>query len=237
LNGPEIHPLTWKKVGKDINALIKQGDVPEYFFSYWGIIRDLLKQSEEGGEGARLLARTEDFLENSLSLSHKSETKPPANRQSWPSIIDAPFTVSILEVLAGKGYLIPNEWNKVVQSVLTRGQYLTLNSEFVDREENLAANNRKNPTSKKASWTADKICGKVNFTADIKQLGLSPGVLAQRAQVALGAWCAVPAAGALSFPLTKIIHGPQESYAQFAARLQEAAERILGPEESVGLLV
>ena len=39
--------------------------------------------------------------------------------------VNAPFTVSILEGLAGEGYLIPNEWNKVVQSVLTRGQYLT----------------------------------------------------------------------------------------------------------------
>jgi hypothetical protein len=37
LNGSEIHPLTWNKVGKDINALIKQGEsVPESFFSYWG---------------------------------------------------------------------------------------------------------------------------------------------------------------------------------------------------------
>ena len=48
---------------------------------------------------------------------------------------------------------------------------------------------------------------------------------------------AVPATGALTMPLTKIIQGPQESYAQFVARLQEAAERILGPEESEGLLV
>ena len=82
---------------------------------------------------------------------------------------------------------------------------------------------------KTASWTADKICGKGNFAADIKQLGLSPGVLAQMAQAALGAWRAVPAAGALTTPLTKIIQGPQESYAQFVARLQEAAEKILGP--------
>jgi hypothetical protein len=68
LNGSEIYLLTWNKVGKDINALIKQGeDVPESFFSNWGIIRDLLKQSGEGREGARLLALTEDFLENSRS--------------------------------------------------------------------------------------------------------------------------------------------------------------------------
>jgi hypothetical protein len=214
LNGSEIHPLTWNKVGKDINVLIKQGeDVPESIFSYWGIVRDL-KQAEKGGEGARLLALTEDFLENSRSPSCKSETKPLVNRQSQPSlIIDAPFTISILEDLAGEGYLIPNEWNKVVQSVLTRGQYLTWKSEFVDRGENMAANYRKNPTSKTASWTADKICGKGNFAADIKLLGLSPCILAQTAQVSLGAWRAVPAAGALTTPLTKIIQGPQESYA------------------------
>jgi hypothetical protein len=76
LSGPEIHPVTWNKVGKEINSLIKQGDVPESFCSYWGIVRDLLKQAEEGGEGTRLLALTEDFLENSHSQSRKSETKP-----------------------------------------------------------------------------------------------------------------------------------------------------------------
>jgi hypothetical protein len=66
LNGSEIHPLTWNKVGKEINSLIKQGeDVPESIFSYWEIVRDLLRQAEEGREGARLLALTEDFLENS----------------------------------------------------------------------------------------------------------------------------------------------------------------------------
>jgi hypothetical protein len=122
--------------------------------------------------------------------------------------------------------LIPNEWNKVVQSVFTRGQYLTWKSEFVDRRENLAANNRKSPSSETVSWTADKICGKGNFTADIKQLGLSPGVLAQTAQAALGAWHVIPAAGALTMPLTKIIQGPQESYVQFVARLQEAAREF-----------
>ena len=69
----------------------------------------------------------------------------------------------------------------------------------------MAANNRKNPTSKTASWTADKICGKGNFAADKKQLGLSPGILAQTAQAALGVLRPVPDAGVLTMPLTKII--------------------------------
>jgi hypothetical protein len=63
LNSPGIHPLTWNKVSKDINALIKQGeDVPESYFSYWRIVRELLKQAGEGGEGTHLLALTEDFF-------------------------------------------------------------------------------------------------------------------------------------------------------------------------------
>jgi hypothetical protein len=64
LSGPEIHLLTWNKVGKNINDLIKKSEhIPEpFFFSYYGIIRDLLKDAEQGGEGARLLALNEDFF-------------------------------------------------------------------------------------------------------------------------------------------------------------------------------
>ena len=151
--------------------------------------------------------------------------------------MNAPFTVSILEGLSGSGYLTPGEWIKVVQSVLSRGQYLTWKSEFIDKAENLAAGNRKNPLSKTASWTADKLCGRGAFTSEEKQRGLSPGILAQTAQAALSAWRAVPASGTVTTPLTKIIQGPQEPYAQFVGRLQEAAERILGPNESEGILV
>jgi hypothetical protein len=76
LSGPEIHPLKWNKVDKNINDLIKKGEnIPQPFFSYYGIIRDLLKDAEQGGEEARLLALTEDFLEASHSPSGKSETK------------------------------------------------------------------------------------------------------------------------------------------------------------------
>ena len=33
LSGPEIHPLTWNKVGKNINDLIKKVEnIPESFF-------------------------------------------------------------------------------------------------------------------------------------------------------------------------------------------------------------
>ena len=88
LSGPEIHPLTWNKVGKNINDLIKKGEnIPEPFFSYYGIIRDLLKDAEQGGEGARLLALTEDFSVASCSPFSKSETKKDLNDGSSSSAI------------------------------------------------------------------------------------------------------------------------------------------------------
>jgi hypothetical protein len=59
----------------------------------------------------------------------------------------------------------------------------------------------------------------------------------QTAQAPLAACRAVQATGALTNPLTKIVQGSQESYAQFVVRLQEAPERSLGPHENEGLLV
>jgi hypothetical protein len=95
LSGPEIHPLMWNKVGKNINDLIKKGEnIPEPFFSYYGIIRDLLKDTEQGGEGARLLALTE----NSCLLSGKSETKKDLTYHSSSSsaIINMPDPIRSL---------------------------------------------------------------------------------------------------------------------------------------------
>lgn len=57
----------------------------------------------------------------------------------------APFTLSILESTAGNGYLLPGECTRMVQSVLTRGQYLTWKSEFQDRADALARQYRKHP--------------------------------------------------------------------------------------------
>jgi hypothetical protein len=50
-------------------------------------IRDLLKDAEQGGEGARLLALIEDFLGASCLLSGKSETKKDLKDHSSSSSI------------------------------------------------------------------------------------------------------------------------------------------------------
>ena len=63
VHGPDIHPLTWKKVGKEINDHLRNGkEVPKSFFSFYGIIRDILKDSGKEGQASHLLALYEDFI-------------------------------------------------------------------------------------------------------------------------------------------------------------------------------
>nr|AIX10022.1 Gag [Monodelphis domestica] len=142
--------------------------------------------------------------------------------------LNAPFTLSILEGLGGEGHMLPSEWSKVVQSVLSRGQFLIWKAEFLERAENQAKLNLKNAQT--ATWTVDKIVGRDRFASESQQMRLTPGLLMQTAQAAMAAWRAVPAAGSVTAPLSKILQGPNEPYAQFVAKLLETAERVLGQD-------
>ncbi|XP_016288695.2 endogenous retrovirus group K member 8 Gag polyprotein-like [Monodelphis domestica] len=142
--------------------------------------------------------------------------------------LNAPFTLSILESLGGDGHLLPSEWTKVTQSVLSRGQFLTWKAEFQERVENQAKSNLTNPQT--ANWTVDKLIGRGRYAPDTVQLRLPPGLLMQTAHAALAAWRAVPASGAITAPISKILQGPNEPYAQFVARLLETTERVLGQD-------
>lgn len=76
---------------------------------------------------------------------------------------NAPFTISFLEALPGGGFLLPGEWIRIVQSVLSRGQFLTWKADFVDRCQTLAAANQRNPNSPTARWSIDKLCGQGRY--------------------------------------------------------------------------
>ncbi|XP_028626364.1 endogenous retrovirus group K member 6 Gag polyprotein-like [Grammomys surdaster] len=150
---------------------------------------------------------------------------------------NAPFTLSLLESLSGNGYLLPGEWIKVIKTVVDRPQFLIWKAEFLDRAQNIASRNQRNPLAPTASWSADKICGQGKYSSEEKQKGLSPGILAQTAEAALGAWRVMPPKGSAFSPLSKITQGHQEPFAQFVARIQETVERMFGPEETEGKMV
>lgn len=138
---------------------------------------------------------------------------------------------SMLEALSGGGYLTPGEWLRVTQAVLSRGQFLAWKADFFDRCQTRAGSNQKDPRAPEAAWTFDKLTGQGRYVSESRQLRLPVGLLAQVKEASLGAWKAVPSKGVLTMPLTKVIQGPQEPFSEFVARLQEVAERVLGPGE------
>lgn len=147
----------------------------------------------------------------------------------------APFTLSILEGLGQGGKLIPGEWMKVAQSVLSRSQYLTWKAELMEKLENQADINKQNAAT--TSWTLDKLTGRGKYAAESKQQTLPIGLLNQLTQAALAAWRAIPPPNSVGTSLSKIVQGKNEPYAQFVARLLEAAERILGENSSEDIII
>ncbi|XP_051829817.1 endogenous retrovirus group K member 8 Gag polyprotein-like [Antechinus flavipes] len=141
---------------------------------------------------------------------------------------NAPFTLSALEAIGQGGYLLPGEWIRVVQAVLSRGQFLSWKADFFDRCEAAQKNNLRTASTK--SWTFDKIAGQGKYAAESKQRHLPLGLLAQTAAAATGAWRALPPTGSPFVPLNKVLQGNQEDFSEFVSRLLETAERTLGAE-------
>jgi hypothetical protein len=76
IDGPEIHPLKWEKVGRDLNDLLnKEGPdaVPTQTFSYGGLIRDVIKSSS--AEAGKVVSLAEDFLKPISRLASMSSVR------------------------------------------------------------------------------------------------------------------------------------------------------------------
>lgn len=100
VNGPEIHPKKWQKVGRDLNDyLIKNGpdSVPVSVFSYWGLIRDIVETTDP--DKRQLLSVAEYCLRPlSRAASRSSLSGDPPAPKSAKSPSPSP-TPSLLNAL------------------------------------------------------------------------------------------------------------------------------------------
>lgn len=137
-----------------------EGSEPAASDSEEGDICQEDSQSDEGQDNPH-----PQVLFKKLKIKHIKELHSAVKNYG----VAVPFTLAILEDLAGDGHMLPGEWTKVVQSVLTRGQYLTWKAEFTDKAESQAVLNKKEPQGKMASWSADKITGRGKYASEDKQ--------------------------------------------------------------------
>ncbi|XP_074052560.1 uncharacterized protein LOC141495289 [Macrotis lagotis] len=145
---------------------------------------------------------------------------------------NAPFTLSALEAISRGGYLLPSEWLRVVQAVLTRGQFLTWKADFFDHCQTIAST-----TYKTSKGAYEKLTGQGKYASETRQSHLPIGLLAQAASAPISAWRALPNTGFPFAPLNKIVQGNQEEFSEYVSRLLEATERTLGQEATDDQLV
>nr|XP_045016570.1 uncharacterized protein LOC101594753 [Jaculus jaculus] len=119
--------------------------------------------------------------------------------------------------------LTPTDWTELAKACLSKGQFLEWKSLVTDNAQTQA---RQNIQNGHPGWTADMLLGLGPHMAD--QVNFPIEVYQQVNSIHYRAWRDVPNKGEVAGNLTKIIQGSTEPFADFAARLMEAAEKTIG---------
>ena len=149
--------------------------------------------------------------------------------------VTASFTIALLERLA-RDRMTPRDWQDVAKATLPSiGKYMEWKALWHDAAQDQARINQRALTREQQNWTFEMITGQGPHTDN--QTNLPWGVYTQISNTAIKAWRGLSAKGEASSQLTKIIQGPQEPFADFVARMTEAAGRIFGDAEAAAPLI
>lgn len=143
----------------------------------------------------------------------------------------APFTLSLLESV-GQSILTPSDWVQLTRACLSPGGFLMWQSIYAECCHDQADDNAEDGHS---MWNADMLLGRGPYQADQTQFPRQ--VYRQISNCAQRAWRQASNPGDSTNHLTKIVQGPTEPFADFAARILEAASRIFPSEVDAKPLV
>lgn len=143
----------------------------------------------------------------------------------------APFTLSLLESV-GQSILTPSDWTQLARACLSPGGFLLWQSMNTECCHDQADENAEDghPT-----WNADMLLGRGPYQADQTQFPRQ--VYRQISNCAQRAWRQASNPSDSASHLTKIVQGTAEPFADFVARILEAASRIFPSEVDVQPLV
>ncbi|XP_021011333.1 igE-binding protein-like [Mus caroli] len=145
--------------------------------------------------------------------------------------VSAACTTVQLEALQ-RYCLTPSDWAGLVKACLSPGQYLDWKAFLIGFANEQAATNA---AAGNQVWDRDMLLGQGRFAQ--QQAGYPPQVYEQINQIGIRAWKSLPNRGEVSVNLTKIIQGATEHFADFVARMVEAAGRIFGDPDAAMPLV
>lgn len=144
----------------------------------------------------------------------------------------ARFTLSLLESLS-EDWLTIHDWEMLAKASLSRGQYLLWKADYTERCRDISDRN----ASAGGQSNLRKLLGQRPYNSNDKQAAFHPGLLAQIQLAARQAWNVLPSQGSAISSISKIRQGAQEPFGDFVRRLNEAAERFIGPAETDSELI
>ena len=140
--------------------------------------------------------------------------------------VTAAFVVALL-VSLHRYCLTLSDWQNLACACLSPGQCLDWKSFFIEFAGEQAAQNAE---AGQAAWDQDMLLGQGRFAA--AQTNYPLQVYEQINKVCTKAGKALPNRGEVSGNLTKILQGPTEPFADFVARIVEAAGKIFGDPDT-----
>lgn len=143
----------------------------------------------------------------------------------------APFTISLLESV-GQEVLTPSDWTQLARACLSPGTFLLWQSMNAECCHDQADENAEDGNP---AWNADMLLGRGPHQADQTQYPRQ--VYRQISECARRAWRQAATSGGSSSHLTKIVQGLTEPFADFVARILEAASRIFPSDADVKPLI
>ena len=143
-----------------------------------------------------------------------------------------PFTRELLNIVASSnGNFFPYDWRTLIKALLKPGEYLQWIMWFHDIARDHANKNARAGTPQN-QITFEMLTGARQFDTIEAQIQCPPLLHEQLKTVALEAWDRITPQGEPTGSYTKILQGPNETYADFLARLETAISHTVIGEEA-----
>ncbi|RWS20429.1 endogenous retrovirus group K member 9 Gag polyprotein-like protein, partial [Leptotrombidium deliense] len=197
-----------------------------------------LRSAREAGEditGFRMfpvLERTEGNQQVRVHASIPFKTLKELRSASSIYGPNSPFVVSLLENISAEA-LPPYDWITLAKACLSGGDYLMWRTNWIDACTKQAEINRRMGSN----VDLEMLTGIGKFADLAQQLTYEVQVYTQISDCAKRAWRELPTKGERTLDFARIRQGPHETYADFGARLYEAANRVIGDTNAAEILV
>ena len=132
-------------------------------------------------------------------------------------------------------WMTPFDWQQTAKPCLSAGQYLLWKADYEDRAKQVAQRGLFKKSQDKI--TLSMLTGSDEFYSPQAQLHLPKAALKEILKLAVTAWRQLPASDIKTTFLGNVKQGPEESYEEFLAKLEDNVSKAITNPEAAALIL